>query len=125
MTDDTSKFLIQAKNNMEADFIISVLESNDIVAYKQYETTGSYLNIATGYNFQGTNVFVSDECLEDAKAIVDELVFEKSEEEKKNNEEWGTEENYINKRRNLVRLMLWMIIIPVIIIIVIQMKEIL
>ncbi len=49
--------LVNVASSIEADMMISRLAAEKIPAYKGYKSSGEYLNIATGFNYQGVDVF--------------------------------------------------------------------
>ncbi|MDA3847096.1 MAG: DUF2007 domain-containing protein [Vallitaleaceae bacterium] len=59
-----------ASDNMEAEIIISILDSSNITAHKTYDSSGEYMNIYMGSSMQGVNILVGEEDYEDAMEIV-------------------------------------------------------
>lgn len=66
--------LCVANNEVEADIIISLLACEDILTNKKYNSSGEYLKIATGYNFQGVIIEVPSDKLELAQDILNAVV---------------------------------------------------
>ena len=115
------KLLYTASNNPETDIICALLETNDIVTEIRRKGSGSYLNIATGFNYQGNDIYVPAydlsralELLEGETMVVDdntELI------EDSTNELVNDEHNYNESIRNTVRFtILIMFIVPLILI---------
>jgi len=65
-----------AKDNMEAEIVISILDANSIKAYKSYDASGDYMNLYMGASMQGVNILVANEALESAKDIVADIQLE-------------------------------------------------
>ncbi|PKM95643.1 MAG: hypothetical protein CVU84_02230 [Firmicutes bacterium HGW-Firmicutes-1] len=106
--------LMNVANTMEADLIISQLEAYSIPSYKGYQSSGGYLNIAAGFNYQGTDIFVPKVFLDEAREIVTEnqsnIIEDMNAEEVKELEEFERE---FNDKRNS-RVSLFFIIVVVI-----------
>lgn len=62
--------LVNCSDNDEAHLLKSLLMSYGIQVNIQYDGTGSYLNIIHGFNFQGANILVPKENLEEAQEIL-------------------------------------------------------
>lgn len=108
--------LINVANLIEADTIISLLEANSIPSFKGYQSSGSYLNITAGFNYQGTDIFVPTELLDEARSIISEFETENLHED--DNEEFkelkALERKFNDKRRNTFRLIIFiLLIIPI------------
>lgn len=70
-------FLKNCNENMEAELLISILETAGIPAATKYPDSGSYLNIVHGRNFQGIDVYVQSEDWLVAKEIVEDFTYER------------------------------------------------
>lgn len=103
--------LTNVANTLEADLIISKLEINEIPSFKSYNSSGSYLNITSGFNYQGTDIYVHKELIDKAKSIISdsEITDEEFYEDNKTFEELKDE--YTNKRRNILRVVVFLFII--------------
>lgn len=66
--------LVSADSEMNAEFIISLLASEGIEVIKRFKGSGSYLNITQGRNYQGVDLFVLENDLEEAKSILNASV---------------------------------------------------
>lgn len=124
-TTEDCTVLINVANSMEADLIISQLEANNIPSYKAYQSSGSYLNIAAGFNYQGTDIFVPKALLEQAKAIITEEQVGSFEDV---NEEEASElvalgSAYRDKRKSMLRLIIVVITIPIVIALFYNLQE--
>lgn len=118
---DNSKCLIQAMNIIEADSIIALLESYNIEAYKQYDDTGSYLNITMGYNYQGINVFVPENYYDDAMKILHvEEIDNKNED---NDCVWKLADASYSKKKKALRIILLCIIIWPVVVMLLLLKQ--
>ncbi|PKM49007.1 MAG: hypothetical protein CVV02_17950 [Firmicutes bacterium HGW-Firmicutes-7] len=116
LTDNKCTLLMNVASTFEANAIISLLEVENISAFKGYKSSGEYLNIATGFNYQGTDIFVPIELLYKAKEIVEGQLnsYDMPEEDEGdvNLEELGRQLH--NRNRNILRFMLFvLILIPV------------
>ncbi|GKX31955.1 hypothetical protein SH1V18_44350 [Vallitalea longa] len=101
--------LINVASMYEANIIISLLKSYDIPALYKSKGSGEYLQVATGINYQGVDIYVPVESMEKAKEII--------EQENKDNiddnmlHETQQEKNEYNKRSNKIGLIILIIIL--------------
>jgi len=65
--------LCNVMTQIEADRIIALLESNDIVCYRMESGAGSYLNITTGMSLSGYDIYVEKRRIEEAKKLLEEI----------------------------------------------------
>lgn len=112
-------FFINAANVMEADIIISQLESVQIPSVKRFKSSGSYLNIIAGFNYQGIDILVPKVALEEASNVISEYstVVQTDEVQEIEVEEFDKiAREYNTKRRNCLRVfILILIILPILI----------
>lgn len=103
--------LINCKDKYEADIIMSLLEANNIQSMISYESSGSYLNITYGFNYQGVDVSVPTHQLDEAM----EIMKEPHEQDLEDDFELVHEgKNYEKDKRTLIRVMVWIFfLIPV------------
>lgn len=90
-------FLAHASTNNEANLLISQLNTLGINAELRYEGAGSYLNIIHGNNFQGVNVYVSEENLEEARMIVSDFSYTYAVVEKNKERPSSNKKDLVNK----------------------------
>ncbi|NLX64178.1 MAG: DUF2007 domain-containing protein [Clostridiaceae bacterium] len=64
-------FLITAGDSIEADIIESKLSTAEIPVYRKYREPGAYLEIILGNTTMGIDLFVPEEKIEEAKAILE------------------------------------------------------
>lgn len=69
-------FLKQAANEIEANIIESILDSEGIPVIKKYREAGDYLKIYMGMTNLGVDIFVPKELKEEAETLLDEVSFE-------------------------------------------------
>lgn len=67
---DGEAFLMHAVNELQADTVESLLRSYDIPVLKKRRETGDYLNITTGINIYGVDLYVPAELHKAATAVV-------------------------------------------------------
>jgi len=68
------KLLYSSTNNMEVDYVCSLLKENDIAYTKKTEGAGDYLTITAGNLFNyTTKIFVSDEQYEKANQLINNI----------------------------------------------------
>lgn len=96
-------FLMHAVNELQADTVESLLRSYDIPVLKKRRETGGYLNITTGINIYGVDLYVPAKLHKAAAA----LVRTRKREEDEQDEEIEQEEDAFRKKR-LIRI--WIII---------------
>ncbi|WP_113675614.1 putative signal transducing protein [Vallitalea guaymasensis] len=65
------EFLINVGTVNEANILISLLESYDIPTIHKSKGSGEYLQVATGINYQGVDIYVPADVLTKAKEIID------------------------------------------------------
>lgn len=73
INNDTIKtcLLSNVQNVTHGDLLISLLEANGIYAMKSFQSSGSYLNILHGFNYQGVDIVVAEKDLVRAKEILE------------------------------------------------------
>lgn len=108
--------LCVANNEMEADIIISMLDGEGILCHKQYDSSGEYLHIAAGYNFQGVIIKVPEDRLEEAQQILGESSF-LDETEEVDDEFNNMHADYKLKRSRLIKIWLGLGVLGLILII--------
>jgi len=64
-------FLITAGDSIEADIIESKLSAAEISVFRKYREPGAYLEIILGNTTMGIDLFVPEEKIEEAKAILE------------------------------------------------------
>jgi len=64
-------FLITAGDSIEADIIESKLSAAEIPVFRKYREPGAYLEIILGNTTMGIDLFVPEEKIEEAKAILE------------------------------------------------------
>lgn len=69
----TTAQLTSVDNDFEAERLLALLRSEGIEAMKKFKGSGSYLNIAAGYNFQGVDIYVHSAVLEQARELINAL----------------------------------------------------
>lgn len=114
---DEFAILMNVENTIKADLIISILIANEIPSYKSYQSSGEYLNIAAGYNYQGITIIVPKILLNKAREIIKEMESEVQQEnfmdmtlhEVQEFDELG--KKFISKRKRILRLILLMVLI--------------
>lgn len=67
---DNAVLLLSNLNTMEADIIISKLNSYDIPVLKKMSGSGEIVKIYTGVNLYGIDLYVPSSLLEDAKELL-------------------------------------------------------
>lgn len=67
---ESQTLLVSNLNTMEAEIIISILESYNIPYLKKNEGTGGVMEIYAGYNNYGINIYVQPEMLQIAKELI-------------------------------------------------------
>ena len=109
-----SKLLTHVDTELELNMIKGLFEDNDIPLLIEKEGTGSYLAVHSGFNYQGTNVYVSETDYEKSVDLLAALQDIKPSDEEVEHEAWeeGYEEDNVNKRRKYALLF---IIVPVVI----------
>ncbi|GMQ57805.1 hypothetical protein AN1V17_22000 [Vallitalea sediminicola] len=65
------EFLLNVGSVNEANILISLLESYDIPTFHKSKGSGEYLQVATGINYQGVDIYVPVDALTKAKEIID------------------------------------------------------
>lgn len=68
--DGTKALLASNLNSMEAEIIISILESYEIPYYKKTKGIGGYMEIYAGFNYYGIDIYVQPTMLEIAKELI-------------------------------------------------------
>lgn len=63
-------YLMHAANELQADTVESLLRSYDIPVLKKRRETGGYLNITTGMNVYGVDLYVPSNLYKAAVAVV-------------------------------------------------------
>lgn len=101
--------LINVASMYEANILISLLKSYDIPALYKSKGSGEYLQVATGINYQGVDIYVPAELMEKAKQIVeqgkkDKFVYNTPEETQQ-------EKDAYNKRSNKIGLIILIIVL--------------
>lgn len=66
------KFLSNVRTLNDANILISLLSSYGIPAYYKNKASGEYLQIATGMNFHGVDVYVPSQFFNNAKDIIED-----------------------------------------------------
>lgn len=103
------EFLVNCNDQNESKVLISILESANIRTMTSYESSGAYLNIIHGYNFQGVNISVPVEDIELAKEILDEFKYDtKSTDEEL---EEGAQV-FEQKKKSMASLIVWLMVVP-------------
>lgn len=64
-------YLITASDSIEADIIESKLSIAEIPVYKKHRGPGAYLNIILGNSAMGIDIFVPEDRMEEAKALLE------------------------------------------------------
>jgi predicted ribosome quality control (RQC) complex YloA/Tae2 family protein len=108
---DHEVFLVNVRDEYEAEIIESLLRSNDIEVSRKHREAGAYLTIYTGISIQGIDLYVLESVYEEAKELIEtlpEAVVEDSHEEMAEEQAlYKEEEIKINKGRSTkARLML-------------------
>lgn len=110
-------FLMHAVNELQADTVESLLRSYDIPVLKKRRETGGYLNITTGINIYGVDLYVPAKLHKAAVA----LVRTRKRDEDGQDEEIEQEEDEFRRKR-LIRI--WIIIgifyIPILVVLLIN-----
>lgn len=68
--DATKALLVSNLNSVEADIIISILESYEIPYLKRYKGIGGYMEIIAGSNNYGIDIYVQPSMLQFAKELI-------------------------------------------------------
>lgn len=98
------KYLINARDNIEAGMLKSMLKQAGIPTLEKHREAGAYLEIVTGFPTAGVDIYVPLNALSEAQAIIE---YRESEIDD------SIEEPYFNKRRNIARyLFLILFVIP-------------
>jgi hypothetical protein len=110
-------FLINVANMIETDIMISILELESIPSIKKFKSSGSYLNIASGFNYQGVDIFVPKGALDEARnVILVDSMLEQTEESQVNKDFDKLAKEYSNRRKSSIRIFIIIIVIlPIII----------
>ena len=64
------KHLTLVDSDLEAERIITMLASEGIATIKKFKDTGSFLNIVAAVNYQGVDIYVSEEYEATAKLLI-------------------------------------------------------
>ncbi len=77
--------ITQVSDSVQLGFVESILESEGIDAVINRKGSGSYLNVYSGFNFQGIDVFIHESDYDKARDILEnvELTHEEDDEEYK------------------------------------------
>lgn len=67
---DNKKLLVSNLSNVEAEIIISKLNSYGIAALKKSEGTGEIMEIYTGVNMYGIDLYVSSDAYDLAQELI-------------------------------------------------------
>lgn len=59
-----------AKDDIEANWLMSILEEEGIQCYSRDSGSGEYMKITCGFSVFGKDIYVEEDCAERAKAIV-------------------------------------------------------
>jgi len=65
------QYLLTVTHDMEAAFIASFLDTENIPVYKKPIGIGAYLQVVTGGTNFGIKIYVPKDCLERAKEIIE------------------------------------------------------
>lgn len=69
-TDNYKALLVSNLNSMESEIIISILESYNIPCYKKTKGIGGVMEIYSGSNYYGIDIYVQPEMLQIAKELI-------------------------------------------------------
>ena len=75
-SDDQALMLVHLTNvdsDLEAERVLALLASEGIEAIKKFKGAGSYLNIVTGVNYQGVDLYVSETDIETAQMLIEPI----------------------------------------------------
>ena len=123
-----------ADSNMDTELILSLLNSNGIVTEIKRKGSGSYLNIATGINYQGTDIYVSEGDFDEAQNVLEarptenELVEDDEDiiSEQNHKSDRSMESKFLSRRRNSVRVILIVsFVIPILLMIISKVQDLL
>ena len=78
--------LYNAKDELEANMIASILKESGIECLIQDVGAGQYLNISMGFTVYGKDIYVDEGQYEAAKVIIDEIVLERTEDSTEDSE---------------------------------------
>lgn len=121
-----NKVLINVASSIEADLIIARLESDSIPAFKGYQSSGQYLNIASGFNYQGIDIYVPKELYDQASEIISEEQnnLDASIEDDEDKELDRLSKKYNTWNRNKFRLLIFIfMIVPLILTIITKVND--
>lgn len=113
-------FLTNVGNLMEAEILISLLESENIPVRKKHNLTGDYLEVLSNYTPFGVDLYVPPETLDQAKALIsaeveisDEEVFG-AEAAGSREEVWETktEKRWIFRKKTMIAIIWIAILVP-------------
>jgi len=105
-----SKLLTHVDSEIEVSMIKGLFEDNNITLLIEKKGTGAYLNVHSGFNFQGSDIYVAEDDYE--KAIELLQVIRQDNTEGVQSEDWVEEERAKYEKRKRVSV-LFAIIIPV------------
>lgn len=117
-----SKLLTHVDTELELNMIKGLFDDHDITILVEKEGTGAYLAVHSGFNYQGSNVYVAKDDYEKSLELLGALEDIKPSDEL-DNEPWeqGYVEENVNKRRHFAVIA---IIVPVIIFLLVVMGSI-
>lgn len=103
--------ITQVGDSIQLGFIESILESERIDVIINRKGSGSYLNVYSGFNFQGIDVFIRESDYDKAKDILEnvELTHEEDDEEYKT-----LEEEYKASKKKHTNLLLAPVVIAIV-----------
>lgn len=64
------EFLVTAKDELQANMIEALLNSNNIPVLRKYRELGGYLKVAIGTANFGVDIYVAKELIEEAKELI-------------------------------------------------------
>lgn len=105
-----SKLLTHADSEIEISMIKGLFEDNGITLLIEKKGTGAYLNVHSGFNFQGSDIYVSEDDYEKAVELLQ--VIRQDHTDGIQSEDWVEEERTKYEKRKRVSV-LFAIIIPV------------
>lgn len=110
-----SKLLTHVDTEMELNMIKGLFEDNDITILVEKQGTGAYLAVHSGFNYQGSDIYVSEDDFEEATnllQVLEDIEPAKQDDISLDHESMSKdEENYKNKNRNVARIV---ILVPIV-----------
>ena len=111
-------FLTSVGNLMEAEILISLLESEKIPVRKKHNLTGDYLEVLSNYTPFGIDLFVPPEKLDQARALIsakaeipeDEIFGGESVQREEEDREMKTVKRWSFRKKVMIA-MIWIVIL--------------